>query len=328
MLNVMNRYASPAAHLRQQAYALLEEGHSRPSRLFNGFIMLLILANVAAIVLESMEPVYRAHRGFFDNFETFSVAVFTIEYLLRAWVCIENPHYFHPVKGRMRYLVSFMALIDLTAILPFYLSMFTSLDTRFLRVLRLLRVFKLTRHFHSLEILIDVVRTEGAVLGSALFVLLVLAVMAAGGIYAVEHDVQPEAFGTIPSAMWWAVVTLTTVGYGDVVPITAAGKLLALIITMLGVGMAALPAGIIAAGFSREMQKRRAIYQASVREALEDGMISAEEQTQLEEIRKNLGLNLDDAQSLTRAEFSLICELGNGRCPHCGEKLMPDENDS
>lgn len=313
---------SSIERLRSSAYAIAEEGGSLASRLFNGFIMLLILANVLAIVLESVDPIYRAHTAFFEGFETFSVAVFTLEYLLRVWVCIESADYYHPVRGRLRYMVSFMALVDLLAILPYYLSMFIGLDTRFLRVLRLLRVFKLTRHFHPLEILMQVLRMEGPVLASALFVLLVLAVLAAGGIYVVEHDAQPDAFGSIPSAMWWAIVTLTTVGYGDVVPHTDAGRIFALIITMLGVGMAALPAGIIAAGFTREMQKRREIYQSSVREALEDGVITEEEQKHLEEIRKHLGLNLDDAKAVTRAEFSLLAELEGSRCPHCGEKLF------
>ncbi len=288
----------------------------------NGFIMVLILANVLAIVLESVRSIRLAHEAFFQGFETFSIAIFTIEYVLRVWVCTENPMYFSPVRGRLRYMVSFMAIVDLLAILPFYLSMFFTLDTRFLRVLRLLRVFKLTRHFQSLEILIQVLRMEGPVLGSALFVLLVLAVLAAGGIYVVEHDAQPEAFGSIPAALWWAIVTLTTVGYGDVVPQTDAGRFFALIITMLGVGMAALPAGIIAGGFTREMQKRREIYQTRVREALEDGVITLEEQEQLEHIRRQLGLDIEDAKAVTRAEFSVLSQLGQSKCPHCGKPLL------
>jgi voltage-gated potassium channel len=218
-------------------------------------------------------------------------------------------------------MVSFMAVVDLAAILPFYLSMFTALDTRFLRVLRLLRVFKLTRHFRSLEVLIQVIRQEGPVLASAMFILMVLIVLAAGGMYVVEHDVQPEAFGSIPHAMWWAAVTLTTVGYGDTIPITVAGKMFAVAITILGVGMAAMPAGIIASGFTRELQKRRDMFQNSVREALEDGFITPEEQKHLEDMRKRLGLDPEDAQAVTRAEFALMCELESSHCPHCGKKL-------
>jgi len=313
---------SPVLHnLRQQVYTLVEGEHSLSGRIFNGFILLLIVGNVIAIVLESVESVYAVHRLFFDSFETFSVLVFTLEYLLRLWVCVEETRYYRPVRGRLRYMVSFMAVVDLAAILPFYLSMFTALDTRFLRVLRLLRVFKLTRHFRSLEVLIQVIRQEGPVLASAMFILMVLIVLAAGGMYVVEHDAQPEAFGSIPHAMWWAAVTLTTVGYGDTIPITVAGKMFAVAITILGVGMAAMPAGIIASGFTRELQKRRDMFQNSVREALEDGFITPEEQKHLEDMRKRLGLDPEDAQAVTRAEFALMCELESSHCPHCGKKL-------
>jgi len=114
---------------------------------------------------------------------------------------------------------------------------------------------------------------------------------------------------------------MTTVGYGDTVPISDVGKIFAIFITILGVGMAAMPAGIIASGFTRELQKRREIFQTMVREALEDGFITPEEQ-QLEEIRKHLGLGVDDAQAVTRTEFSLMCQLKSSHCPHCGEKLF------
>ncbi len=319
---MVDKTISVLRNLREQAYTLVDGNHSLPGRIFNGFILLLIVGNVVAIVLESVASVYAAHRLFFESFETFSVMVFTLEYLLRLWVCVEETRFYRPVRGRLRYMFSFMAIVDLAAILPFYLSMFTALDTRFLRVLRLLRVFKLTRHFHSLEVLMHVIRQEGPVLASAMFILIVLIILASGGMYVVEHDAQPEAFGSIPRAMWWAAVTLTTVGYGDTVPITDAGKMFALAITILGVGMAAMPAGIIASGFTRELQKRRKMYQTSVREALEDGFISPEEQKDLEEIRKRLGLDPEDAQAVTRAEFALMCELEeSSHCPHCGKKL-------
>ncbi len=313
--------------LRSRAYFILEERESRLSALVNGAIMLLILANVAAIVLESVPSIEARYDAFFEGFERFSVVVFTIEYLARLWACVEDGRYFHPVRGRLRYMVSFMALVDLLAILPFYLQFLFDIDTRFLRVLRLLRIFKLTRHFQALEILIQVLRQEAAALGSALFVLIVLVVLAAGGIYVVEHDVQPEAFGSIPRAIWWAIVTLTTVGYGDVVPASDAGRMFATLIVMLGVGMAALPAGIIASGFSREMQRRREIFQTSVREALEDGVITPDEQEKLERIRRELGLNIEDAQSVTRSEFSLLMELEGSRCPHCGKPLIAGSQD-
>ncbi|RMH62423.1 MAG: ion transporter [Zetaproteobacteria bacterium] len=323
----MHPKASRLDKLRVRAYRIVEESETLPARLFNGFIIGLILVNVGAIVLESVEPVYQAHPTLFYALEVFSVAVFTIEYLLRVWVSVENSSK-PPLRARIRYIFSFMALVDLLAILPFYLSMFVGIDTRLLRILRLLRIFKLTRHFQVLGILIEVLRIEGPALLAAVFIMLVLALLAAAGMYVVEHEAQPEAFANIPTSMWWAIVTLTTVGYGDIVPVTAAGKLLAIVITVLGVGMAALPAGIIAAGFTREMQKRREIYQTRVREALEDGFISEEEARQLERIRERLGLNIEDAQALTRAEFSLLAELEGSRCPHCGKPLFATKDDN
>ncbi len=307
---------------RRQVYDFLEGGGSLSARVFNGMIMLLIIGNVIAVMLESVASIYDAHRLLFDRFETISVGIFTIEYLLRVWCSVENPAYCHAVKGRLRYMLTFMALVDLVAILPFYLAAFTTLDTRFLRVLRMLRIFKLTRHFQSLEILMLVIRHEATVLASAVFIMMVLIVLASGGIYVVEHDVQPDVFSSIPACMWWAVVTLTTVGYGDVVPVTAAGKLFAVLITILGVGMAAMPAGIIASGFTREMQKRREAFQAELREAMDDGVITSEEQAHLDVVRDQLGLAVDDAQSMTRAEFSLLSELAGSRCPHCGQQLF------
>jgi len=307
---------------RKQVYATLEEGHSRASRIFNILIMVLIILNVTAVILESEASLYLAYQAYFDHFEVFSVIIFTIEYVLRMWSCVENPEYKKPVRGRLRHMFNFMPIIDFIAIAPFYLSMFTGVDTRFLRVLRILRVFKLTRYFRALEILLQVIKQEGSILISALFIMIILIVLASGGMYVAEHDSQPEAFGSIPKAMWWAAVTLTTVGYGDVIPITTVGKLFAVMVTFLGVGMAALPAGIIASGFTREIERRRLLFQTSIREAMKDGEINKKEARGLEQQRNELGLNIEDAEAMKRSEQALISELDSNTCPHCGEKLI------
>ncbi len=186
------------------------------------------------------------------------MAVFTIEYLTRIWVCVESNSYSNDWRNRLRYMFTPLALVDLLAILPFYLGVIGQFDTRFLRILRLFRVFKLSRHFSVLAVLATVLRNESRSLLSAIFVMLVLVILAAASIYFVEREAQPDAFGSIPRAMWWATVTLTTVGYGDVVPVTISGRLLGVLITVLGVGMAALPAGIIASGFTSELARRPA----------------------------------------------------------------------
>jgi len=309
-------------NMRAQTYTILEEGHSLASRIFNTFILTFIIINVAAVILESEVSLYLEYRTYFDYFEVVSVIIFTIEYLLRMWSCVENPEYKAPLRGRLRHMLTFMSIIDIIAIAPFYLSMFAGVDTRFLRVLRILRIFKLTRYFRALEILLQVIKQEGPVLTSALFIMLILIVLASGGMYVAEHDSQPEVFGSILSSMWWAAVTLTTVGYGDVIPITTAGKLFAVMVTFLGVGMAALPAGIIASGFTREIACRRELFQTSIREALKDGKIDKKEARGLEEQRNELGLNEEDAEAMKRSEHALLNERDISVCPHCGEKLI------
>jgi voltage-gated potassium channel len=217
-----------------------------------------------------------------------------------------------------------MALTDLVAILPFYMSMFFSIDTRILRVFRLLRVFKLSRHFSVLGVLGTVLRNESATLLSAIFVMVILVVLSASGIYAVERNIQPEAFGNIPSAMWWATVTLTTVGYGDVVPVTIAGRLLGVCITVLGVGMAALPAGIIASGFTTELARRRESYELTAKKILMDGEINSSDRKILAEKRNELGIEANDARHLLKkAALESATALQNEQvlCPHCGKTI-------
>jgi voltage-gated potassium channel len=198
------------------------------------------------------------------------------------------------------------------------------MDTRILRILRLLRVFKLSRHFAVLGVLGTVLRNEAKTLLSAIFVMLILVVLSASGIYVVERDIQPNAFGSIPAAMWWATVTLTTVGYGDVVPVTVTGRLLGVFITVLGVGMAALPAGIIASGFTTELARRRERYEMTAKKILMDGDINSNERKRLAEKREELGLAKDDArQLLKKAALESMTAPGNEviLCPHCGKPV-------
>ena len=217
-------------------------------------------------------------------------------------------------------MISPMAIVDLIAVLPFYLGMFFTIDTRFLRVLRLFRLFKLSRHFSAMSVLLKVIKNEMATLLSAIFILLVLIVLASAGMFLVEHNVQPEAFGTIPRAMWWASITLTTVGYGDVVPVTIAGRILGAFITILGVGMAALPAGIIASGFTRELNKRRDTYRTMVRDALSDGVVDHEEHRALRDYSQDMGIEHEEAMSLLKQESRAMLDC----CPHCGKPVTKD----
>ena len=218
----------------------------------------LIAANVSAVVLETVPDLVAGYQRHFEVFEAISVAIFTVEYLGRLWTCTEQPSRQHlrPWSARLRYMLTPMALIDVISILPFYLAMFFAVDLRFMRVFRLLRILKLTRHSAALSLVGAVLYAERRALLAAGTVMLVLLVFASSLVYLVEREAQPEAFASIPHAMWWGVATLTTVGYGDIAPVTALGKLLGAVVTLLGVGMFAMPAGILASGFAQAVRSR------------------------------------------------------------------------
>lgn len=308
---------------RLRIYNLLET-NTRSGKLVNGAIMALIVLNILAIIIESVESVRNDYTTLLWLFELFSVSIFTVEYVLRVWSSVESDEYQKPISGRLRFMRTPMALVDLIAILPFYLSMFFGFDARFLRVVRLLRIFKLSRHLKALDVLTTVVRNEAGSLVAAIFILGVMVVLSAGGIYVAERGSQEVTFNSIPAAMWWAIVTLSTVGYGDVVPASVAGKLFGVLVMVIGVGMAALPAGIIASGFSSEMQRRRDAFKLKVTQALQDGIISAEEQHELEEMGEELGLQETETETLQEAAL-LSGTATRGKeshnCPHCGKSL-------
>jgi len=229
------------------------------SRAFDVFIVMLIGLNVVALILGSVQRIHALSPWLFTIFEYFSVIVFSVEYVARIWSCVEKPIYERPVSGRLRFFITPLALVDLLAILPFYLP-FTGVDLRFLRILRMMRIFrvaKLGRYSQSLQILHRIVTAKKEQLLCTLFILLLLVIIAASMLYYAENDVQPEVFSSIPTAMWWAVSTLTTVGYGDVYPVTGLGKLMASVIAVLGIGMFALPTGIVGAGFVEETDRGR-----------------------------------------------------------------------
>lgn len=224
------------------------------------FIIVLIGLNVLAVILDTVPGIHARLGRFFHFFEIFSVVVFTIEYALRIWSCTVNPKFRGPVRGRIRFLLTPLALIDLLAILPFYLPMLIRVDLRFLRAMRLIRLFrlfKLGRYTESVQQFGRVLKAKRAELLMAVFIIFILLIVSSSMLFYVEHAAQPDKFSSIPEAMWWGVVTLTTVGYGDIYPITGFGKLLGAIISLLGIGLFALPTGLISAGFIEEIQKKR-----------------------------------------------------------------------
>ncbi len=245
-------------HIREHVYYFLEPGDDT-GRVVDASIVTLIFLNIVALILETVEPIYRAHKETFAAFETFSIVIFSVEYILRLWSCTTDPRYTQPLAGRLRFALSPLGLIDLLAILPFFLPFF-GVDLRFVRTVRLLRIFrivKLVRYSRALRLLGHVVTERKEELVSIFFVLLTLLVIASSLMFFAEHSVQPESFSSIPATMWWGIVTLTTVGYGDTYPITPLGQTIGAIIAVLGIGMFALPAGILGAGFTDELGKMR-----------------------------------------------------------------------
>ena len=230
------------------------------SKFFDIFILALILLSMVAAILESVASLEQHFHLAFEIFEYFSIIVFTLEYLARVWSCVEQPQYAKALTGRLRFIFHPLSLIDLAAILPFYIF-FISLDLRMLRLLRLLRILrvaKLTRYSSSLRLFGHVLKEKKEELLLTLMLMLGLIVVVSSLMYYAEHEAQPDKFPNIPAAMWWSVITLTTVGYGDIYPITTLGKVFAGISAILGVGVFALPTGILGASFVEEIQKQKA----------------------------------------------------------------------
>ncbi len=312
--------------LRKRTKEILEAGGGQDilSRSVDYLIVSLIILNVIAIILESVPSIYAGNKALFFWFEAFSVAIFTIEYVFRVWSSIELDYVDQrrPIYSRLKFMCSPLILIDLLSILPFYLSFYFAFDLRFLRVLRLLRIFKLTRYSKAMNTLLNVLREETSALGASAFILLILLILASSGIYLLEHKHQPQVFGSIPAAMWWAMVTLTTVGYGDVTPITPLGKVFGAIIALIGVGMVALPTGIIASGFANAFRRKRESFEQELDNALEDGEIDNEESIALEKIQDELGLSDEEAEQILQSSLQRYKQEIKA-CPKCGFHFTP-----
>ncbi|WP_299492393.1 ion transporter [Acaryochloris sp. IP29b_bin.137] len=247
---------------RRRVFEILEvaDAGDRASQIFDISLLALILANLVVITLETVKGLTLQYRAYFETCETVSITIFTIEYLLRIWSCTAAPDFKHPLLGRIKFLFTPLALIDLMALAPFYLPLFIPIDIRFIRFVRLLRVlrlFKLSRYFHSFQVLGNILKSKRDELLVTLVGVLGLLWLASTLMYFIEHDAQPEAFANIPATMWWGVATLTTVGYGDIYPVTTAGRILGSCISILGIGLFALPTGILASGFTEELERRK-----------------------------------------------------------------------
>lgn len=244
--------------LVQRAYQILEEANDGVSKGCQFFIFTLISANVLMAVLETEASVADQYGYFIRIFEVFSIAVFTVEYAARIVVCRVSPKYAGKKYALLRFALTPMMLVDLAAILPFFLP-FINADVRVLRILRLLRlfrVFKLARYSEPLRMFGHVLREKTGDLVVAFFILFIALLLASSLMYYAEREAQPEAFSSIPASMWWGVITLTTIGYGDTFPVTTAGRMIAGGVAILGIAVYAVPSGILASAFIEGLKKK------------------------------------------------------------------------
>jgi voltage-gated potassium channel len=246
--------------LRRRVYLLLEQGPvgDRMSLWVDRGLVALILTNLLAVVLESVPSLAAQYASAFGVIEVVSLIVFTIEYLLRLWVAAEHlPHrHLNPTRARLKYVLSPAGLVDLIAVLPFWLAPLLPADLRVLQVFRIVRFFKFARYSPAMRSLLDVLYRERRALFGCLVIALGIALVAATLMHLAEGHVQPDRLGTIPDALWWAIVTVGTIGYGDVVPVTALGKLIATGTIFFGLIVVALPVGIIATSFAEQVHRR------------------------------------------------------------------------
>jgi len=237
-----------------------KKGNKKGDVFIEYFISGLILLNVVCIFLESYKSINAVYEGIFYTIEVFSIVIFSIEYLIRIWLADLLYPKLSPIKARLKYIFSFLGLVDLASILPFYLPYFFKIDLRVIRTLRLfrlLRLLKLNRHSSAVKLIGTVLKNTKNDILVTIFMVFILLVLSSTLMYSIENEAQPEAFENIGQALWWAVATLTTVGYGDIYPVTGLGKLLSGVIALLGIGIVALPTGIISSAYIEEVQKKK-----------------------------------------------------------------------
>ena len=270
------------------------------SRYVEWLITVVVLVNCTAVILDSVPEIHAEFKDFFHELEFWSVMFFTAEYILRVWSlgARYTPEEGGAWRGRKGYIFSPFGLIDFFATMPHYLHMFFPyLDLRILRVLRLLRILKLSKYNTALQDLFHAVYSERQAFGSAVFLLTIATIVSASLMHFAEGHHQPEFFGTIPHSIYWAIVTITS-GYGNVEPMTKAGEAIALITGFLGVCMAAIMTGIVASAFSNQVARKKAAFEAQLREVFSDGNMSDDEQASLKRLQAHYRLTDEQVEAM------------------------------
>ncbi|MDC3088630.1 ion transporter [Alphaproteobacteria bacterium] len=289
--------------IQKRTSQLLSKGNvaDKPSQYVDMILFILIVLNIAAVCLESVKHIGNVYKVAFNAFEFFSVVIFSIEYVLRVWSAPARNDLGNSTNiiKRMKYIFSFTGLIDFLAIIPSILPyFFGGLDLRWLRVLRLLRLLKISNYSSALEDFFSAIKADWRSFSAALYLMVIALFLSSALMYIAEHDSQPEKFSSIPETMWWGLITLTTVGYGDVSPVTPLGKIIGAFTAIMGVCTVALLTGIVASAFANQRAQKAAILEAEISQALSDGVISDDEAQKIEKLRKELNLSPEHSKSL------------------------------
>ena len=287
---------------RQKIHAIIfpsEFGGSLQG-IFDSFIVVWVIISVLCVILESVSQIRYILNIQFIIIDAIAVSIFTIEYCLRLYCCVENPQFSHPITGRFKQAQTTSSIIDFLAILPFFLEVFLHhlLDLRFLRVFRLMRLLKLTRYTGATSTLTKVIAREFPVMCTAAFIMLLLVIMTASLGYLFEHEAQPDKFENIPQSIYWAVITLASVGYGDIYPITPLGRVMTILMSLLGIGIFAIPAALLSSAFTDQLRIERETLKNSLYEILSDGIIDDKETAFIAKEAQRLHLNEDEVARL------------------------------
>ena len=291
-------------NIKKRTSELLSKANisDKPSQYVDTALFILILLNITAVCLESIKDIGNKYEKSFYYFEMFSVFIFGIEYLLRVWSAParEDLGEGSSFIKRLKYIFSFTGLIDFVAIIPSIITYFGGLDLRWLRVLRLLRLLKISNYSSAIEDFFSAIMADWRSFSAALYLVLVALFLSSALMYIAENESQPDKFSSIPETMWWSLITLTTVGYGDVSPITPFGKIIGAFTAIMGVCTVALLTGIVASAFANQRAQRTAILEAEINQALSDGVISDMEAKKIEKLRKELNLSPEHSRSLMK----------------------------
>jgi voltage-gated potassium channel len=297
--------------LQKRIFEILEGSiHDKASRICEIFIATIVVANVIAIILESVHSLHEEFEHVFHIFDLFSVALFSAEYVLRVWsyAMKYRKEEGGAWRGRKEYIFSFYGFIDFFGTMPFYAQLlFPGLDLRVLRIFRLMRIFKLSRYNSALQDLAEAIKAERDSFTSAMFLLLISCLLFSSLIYIAEGHLQPEVFPSIPATMKWFTLTIIS-GWGNVDPVSVFGIVLVVLTQVLAIALAAILTGVVATAYTTQVERREAVYEIQIREALADGVITGEEAAHLEKLKAQFGMTDEQVDAIAqqvRAENKL-----------------------